>query len=417
MKNVMILGLVLLVGCGGAGGGGSKSHSEKDLGSLGPDLPIPAQTQVQTVSEQASLQVEVKRVVELLPEMQNLKAFGENVNNFDLVFTALSGHFKDSKIKCVKTNSAKNDQAMGSFDKYGQQGHFELSLKNVDPVEVKVECEILSNGLKVDSLELKLTKSIFINQPESMSSAGLTGSAPLDLIVIGQSGVLSTQGLPATITANEIISQNGIIATVSADKVITMDKDTDAPSNKDINIVAGKISGTLSFELRGHNGGEVTKVPEDMLSFPPTTPDYNGREGNKKLCNGKTGPQGYKGRPGFNGTRGGDTGALYLRVENVSDSKISINYFPGKGSAGGVGSKGGPGGNGGQAAGYSFTQLEGFRTIIMRKECSPGAMGPRGVDGDRGQPGNSGEIKESSIIFGSNPSMQIYKNWSSQGEN
>lgn len=185
-------------------------------------------------------------------------------------------------------------------------------------------------------------------------------------------------------------------------------------SGSKISITAKEAHGHLRVALlgvngqNGRNGDELDQAKGFVRGIDPNLNGANGEDGIvlkdqlpcpsrrmdipcekvKLICqkaptNGAPGKTGLAGTTGEDGMRGGDSGSLFVHVEDSSNLTIEVGQragMPGHGGNGGTGSLGGLGGKPGKNPGYPCTAAQ------------DGPEGPRGPKGNEGKTGADGKI-------------------------
>lgn len=228
---------------------------------------------------------------------------------------------------------------------------------------------------------------------------------------------------------NALLKTNGYLVSIEANKIfagpkskiVTFDtSDTWAQESQKsggaISIRAKQASGYLLIELQGakgkngRSGAELERIrglsaarngfdgdPGEWDGDEDCTEDrYSGQQRcgiinircSRHPTNGEDGENGANGLNGEAGAAGGDTGSLFVQIEDHQHFTLNISLKPGMGGIGGLGAPGKIGGKGGAAG-----------TLDQQKVCKPaqkgkdGQPGKAGRDGETGSTGNLGTIE------------------------
>ncbi len=398
------LGLVfcLLVGCGGKSGGGSDSGSTTNPVGQNSSTPNSENTPTPRESnEEQTLSVQVKRMVEFSEDFTNYESFIQNINSYIVTFTATSGHFYGSEVRCSRFDFDPNQtKIVRSFDTSGLKAVVPLSLDENDLQNVTFRC-LISDGIhEIKTKPIDLKKSIVVKGTQNIVSIGVAGITKLETLVLDTDSVLTTDGKNFNLKVKQMISRKGKIVTFPADKKYIFPADQKGTSAGYINLDIESLKGVLSFELRGLEGGTPSTVPNKQ----PQRPADRALDGDGSYCNGRDGYTGYQGLQGLPGFNGGDSGFLRLTILEETSASLNVAYFPGIGGKGGNGGEGGEGSPGGHGV-----ELRIGGPSIMGSNGRPGHKGSVGNDGARGLSGNN---LESSITIGNQPEITINKSWS-----
>ena len=158
-----------------------------------------------------------------------------------------------------------------------------------------------------------------------------------------------------------------------------------------IKIVSKKAKGHLKILLSGENGGQGIQ-PKNRPPSPPRAP--SGKFADTVTCSlerkAQNGQPGSRGLSGNDGLSGGDTGSLYVEVNQGDLFHLETEYQPGLGGSGSLGGPGALGGQPGQRA-RRFRSLS--RDACQEKTIvSPGATGSPGPSGKKGRSGQKQPI-------------------------
>lgn len=238
----------------------------------------------------------------------------------------------------------------------------------------------------------------------------------IETLLIEKGGSLSFESSDVTLKVKELVSLNGTINTFPSYRVNTTSINNPGLSGGTLNLEVNKGIGLIKFELRGLNGGEQKRIPPQNPNIPKTPAYSNGscsiNPSNEALCYGKKGPIGNPGLKGHQGLRGGDTGSLNFKVTERNDLIVHVDYFPGKGSAGGIGGAGSNGGKGGKGSLVTYRE---HQMTPYRRKFDDGPIGENGSPGESGIVGTQGKNLPSIINYESGNDIIIKDNWSSRG--
>lgn len=206
--------------------------------------------------------------------------------------------------------------------------------------------------------------------------------------------LIETAGFNFTAIADEIFFDEGakIINFENPPKVVPA---KDGLVGGSIFIFARRASGKLNLALSGGDGGK------GMTAFPYFPQAANGKDGVAGLCSGsgfssqfctqpaidaEPSPSGHKGKQGFPGNKGGNSGSLTIEITEQSEVEFVHTEKPGSGGEGG---EGGMGQLKGQP-GKGIPRLESCLCDSAKdgedtgKNGEHGDVGPHGPDGDVG---------------------------------
>jgi len=352
------------------------------------------------------LKITKKRKTELKKDFSNFSIFKEDINSYKVNFEAISGHYTNAIVECAKGHFDREKELfLASFDESGFKASVELSISDKDPLDVEFECKVMDQDLELDDAKIHLRKSFVVSGIKNPYSLGV-GFGPIETLVFEEGAMLLTEGVYLNIEAKEIISRGGEIVTFTEESTLKALDDQHGASGGIINIVTETSVGKLSVQLRGKNAGKQTRVPEVMKEIPGRDLALDGTcKGDKQdysdkdqRCFGKRGHQGFKGNKGFNGLNGGSSGAFFYKAKKLDDLKIKVDFFPGKGSAGGIGGEGGQGGPGGVGSTLyvDIDRRTGGCPVCDHKSSSRNRKYkyPDGAQGAKGDLGDSGDVGE-----------------------
>lgn len=235
----------------------------------------------------------------------------------------------------------------------------------------------------------------------------------LGRLYLENNSVLKTNGFRVSIEAERISAgANSKIINFHPHEVWS---DTRSHSGGSISIRSKEASGFLIINLQGAKGrnGRSGSELESINNFSPRMNDgYDGDDADYdydyqcderyerpscgfvyKKCrvpptNGEDGENGPAGYAGENGFPGGDTGNLFMQIEDHSNFTLRLSLKVGSPGIGGLGAQGHPGSKGGKAG-----------ALDPEKVCKPanngkdGIKGPQGRNGDMGAAGKVGTIE------------------------
>lgn len=398
--SFLLLSAFLAVACGKSGSGGSDKSQYTSTDS--------------NEEIQGEFKVSKQRKTELLEDFSNFSDFIYDINSYQVRIEGTNKGLAEAKVECEKVIfDGLREKVTSRFDDKFLVSYFYLQIHESDPMEVEYNCEIKRKEQLVDSVSIKLKKSIVVTGERDIFSLGIAGKEiDIQTLVLNVNSELSTDGHDVNLNTSEIISYNGKIVTFSKEKANSPDVQSYGRSGGEIKIKTKKAQGKLTVELRGQNGAEQTKRPPVVSYVPPTDPHLNGKcnysNMNKESCSGKRGHPGQNGQDGFDGFNGGATGTLDFVSEEKTRLKLVVTFHPGKRTAGTPGAKGGKGGPGGKG-----------KTVVDNTDNRPGGCircgdksflgdryvfpdGPEGFpgkDGKDGINGADGEIQNSFVSF------------------
>ena len=389
-KTSLLIGLlaVIFISCD------SKDETNEIVFNSNP-VSEPSIDRSSTSNPSGTLATIVKRKIQLAKDFSNLEEFKSNINRYDIEFSAVAGHFAETFVECKKEGfDSSRDSVSSVFDVKGLSAKVELELAEDGASEVTYECLVTDGEAIYDRASVRLKKSFVISGKKNFFEH--VGSSNIETLLFEEGSELSTNGSIVEINVNELISDNGKLVTFSEDRLNSTRDNATGKSGGHIMLKANSAVGYLDIELRGQNGGKVTKVPPPITDAPKQDPKTNGCHtiNDSRNCSGKQGAQGFRGTTGRQGSRGGDSGAIELTVNDSSLFSFSIKYLPGLGSEGGIGGQGGPGAPGGIGGENRYQEHQ----MTPYKVSYPnGPQGPQGPQGDKGLDGNPGANEESQI--------------------
>ncbi|WP_413584780.1 hypothetical protein [Bdellovibrio sp. HCB274] len=226
----------------------------------------------------------------------------------------------------------------------------------------------------------------------------------LGRLYLNDESTLQTNGFLLSIEANKIFARpKSRIINYNAGEILTKDSQKSGGS---ITLRAKHASGFLSINLNGLNGknGHSSVDQDFRTSIWPAADGDDGQPGEsdgdgdcsddgngggrcgvinirclKQPTNGENGEKGEDGATGGNGMSGGDTGNLFVQIEEHESFALKVALKPGKGGKGGEGGQGKPGGKGGAPG-----------AMDRYKVCKPAVKGQDGDHGGPGKPGSDG---------------------------
>lgn len=125
-------------------------------------------------------------------------------------------------------------------------------------------------------------------------------------LVLLQGAELSYGTFPLPETIETLVSDGGKVSTFTEQKATSGESGHSGFSGGKIKLEASEAYGSVTFHLRGIDGGDMSK--------------FDG--------------QGELGRDGYPGRNGGDSGSVEFTVRHETDLAVAFVYAPGKGSAG-----------------------------------------------------------------------------------
>lgn len=337
-----------------------------------------------------TLKTEVSRKTSLLKDLSNIEEFKENINSYEVKFEAISGQFIGTFAECRRNGFDGNRETFsGSFDAEGKAAVVEITMAESDSTVTDYECNISDGEMVFFGNPIRLKKSFIVSGEKNYFE--FIGSSDIETLLIEEDSKLNTNGSIVELRVNELISLNGKIVTFSEDKLNSTRENYPGASGGQITLNANSAMGNLDIELRGLNGGKVTKVPAKIAQVPPRDPTTNGCNliNSAADCSGKQGPQGYRGTDGYQGSVGGNSGLIKLSIKNSNKFTFSIKYLPGQGSEGGVGGEGGQGGPGGLGGEVVFREHQMSPSRTRFPDGIQGIQGPQGTTGARGNDGRN----------------------------
>lgn len=423
--------LLSLAACNSGNGGSSSSSQTETIDNSKKDEVTSDSDKPANTVETDRLVIVPKRKVELEEDFSNFEEFRDNVNRYEVVFEVKSGDFSNATLECRKLNYDRTDsKVLGRFKDNASEATLDITVLENDPNIVEYKCSATDNELLLDSATIKIPKSYVIRGQKTLQAA--INATEISTLVLDKGAELSTDGDDIKLTVAELISNEGKIVTHASDAVNKTYENRPGASGGSIDLTINKGIGEVTFEMRGLNGGAVTRVPEKNPAITQFNPRNNGTcnpssqyKKNDTRCMGKPGDKGARGLQGFQGTSGGNTGVLKLKTIAEQDLNISIHHFPGKGSVGGNGGKGGAGGPGGKGNFIRYfvpsphdicrsttCALQSIQGAWATHQFQDGPIGPEGDIGPMGLQGEDGAITESTVTFQDEKmSFTVDQNW------
>lgn len=200
-----------------------------------------------------------------------------------------------------------------------------------------------------------------------------------DRLTITDRGVLYTLGNNVRFHVHDFKANSGAIATFPEGQ--TAANDQEGRSGGYILLDVDQAEGFLNIFMRGERGGKGSD------GAPPDASLKGHRGENADSCaapNPKVkGENGNKGHNGLSGGKGGDSGALEVKIKNDTDFTYNPQLIPGLGGAFGRGGDGGEGGDDGLYLGPNCF----FSNQDVNGNRYHGKKGDSGIDGHPGSPG------------------------------
>ena len=421
-KNAAMISLLLtLVACGGGkGGGSSKPVAKADPVKTETPKPTPSSSEDEpNVQTTASFKVKRTRAVKLKENFSNFDEFKAKMNEHKISFEAISGDYKNSTVECRKNSlSDIYDIPSAKFDSEGQLAVVEVSLSKEDPISVDYDCRVLYQGVKLDSVSINIKKSFLVSGTQNLLTLGMAKDSEIEGLIFDKDAALVTNGADIKIKVNDVISNGGSIQTFSPDflKTYAPAFDRIGISGGTINLDTNTVTGTLNVVLQGLAAGKNTNNAAAQTYVPGADPALNGQrrgecERGKTSGNGRKGHPGAAGNNGSVGYKGGDSGVLNFKSQQLEGFKLNLVFVPGAGGEGSLGSAGGAGGPGGIGIAYSVPF--GPREAERQVRCANGPQGDQGPMGIKGPNGQVGDNLTSTIQIGEEI-MKIQSSWSNQ---
>lgn len=282
---------------------------------------------------------------------------------------------------------------------------------------------LLKSQEKTSQIQVTVPKDLVVASSEPTADQPEMSFRTSGRLFLSRETLLMNFDKPLNLEADEIISDGARIQNFYADSHAALGMP--GRTGGRVKIKARKMSGRLWIGLRGENGGEGLQG-EAWKTAAYTGLSYTGgtsEMGCRFYIRGGRGGDGKPGHIGQPGKPGGDSGSLYLDVNDVASLDLQIEKTPGHGGIGGKGGPGQPGGPGGastsnynpttvpgtgpqaeaedgaETLGRQFNRLAKTGTanmiaytpppVIPALPCTNDAKGP---DGSTGQPGDQGPL-------------------------
>jgi hypothetical protein len=204
---------------------------------------------------------------------------------------------------------------------------------------------------------------------------------------------IETRKFNLSVFADEIYFEEGA-KIINFIEIPAAETQKDGVNGGDVKILARVALGKIEIELNGGDGGKGIKA------FPFLPPASDGKNGFAGICrrdalvpscivqptNGENSPSGRKGKTGFPGQKGGNSGRVIFEIAEQSEVEVIHTDTPGKGGEGGEGGIGQMKGRPGKAAPRDESCLcpQGNDGEDTGKNGETGDQGPEGNKGDTG---------------------------------
>lgn len=213
-------------------------------------------------------------------------------------------------------------------------------------------------------------------------------------IYFKKSAQIETGPFNFSVSGDEIFFEEGI-KIFNFQNPPTPVKQKDGVSGGGINISSRLAHGRIEIALSGGEGGQ------GLEAFPWVIPHPPGKDGVAGICrhdtlvpacitqpiDGEDSPNGNRGKPGFQGLPGGNSGNLTIEILEESDVEVIHTETPGAGGEGGAGGIGQMKGRPGKAAPRDEHCMcpQGKDGEDTGKNGEQGSPGPKGPDGEIGK--------------------------------
>lgn len=335
-QNLMSLTLAsaLLSSCGGGGGKSSTVNSP----TIEP-VETPTQEEVPEVRVSPSLSHTIKRRTELSLDLSNLETYKRDINTFTIYARSNTRSFPEGELVCSKfLFDGRMNLFSARFDDRGEFATLNLEILDTDPLKLNFGCYVKYQGGSSNSFSIQLKKSFIVTGETNLNALGVGKNAEIETLLLEENSKLATEGQTVQLSINEIISLGAVISTFSEETLKEILKDVEGDSGGEIDLKVNQAIGTLTFDMRGKNGGIQTLI-RPQKEAPKADPALNGTcrkgpvNGREQGCFGKNGRDGYDSEPGYPGYRGGNTGKLKLTIQDARLLNFKTEFNPGRGSS------------------------------------------------------------------------------------
>ncbi len=240
---------------------------------------------------------------------------------------------------------------------------------------------------------------VFDKPVEVPTGTGALKIGPYARLYFSSEAVLYNYDRDIIIIADELISDGAIIRNfVEGQKAAV---GNGGRSGGQIKIFAKSARGQLKVFLSGENGGDgypgadIGEEGRGATGARGADAVYRKEQRNEftyDICeveptNGGQGGQGAAGPQGSGGYLGGNSGALYVEIQDSTDFILTPIRYVGEGGYGGRGGYGGPGGLGGEPGIDKFANFN--YAVLIKCQHIP-QIGPQGLQGNQGPQGPRG---------------------------
>ncbi len=407
---IRLLQISLLMGLAVACGGETEGQSPE---SVSEKEPINLRSGEERVDiGPLSLMASSERLVEILPDLQNIDEFRSNINNHVLKFKVHNKNFRWLDISCRK-DGLINEPLLVVLTPRQSEVSIPVSFDRFDKSLMTYHCRFANEGVAGEEKSFTFLRSHIVSGHQTLESFGEI--VAFDSLLIDQDAVWRAGSGFRRLKVNQLVSFNGKIVTFTDDEASETPDGMSGASGAIIVVNADRAVGNLMVELRGKDGGRQMNIPAKNPTIFPRDPNTDGmckfvESINEKGCEGRSGKKGVPGFTGFPGLNGGDTGSFKLKVSTFSFMDMKVLYFPGNGGPGGEGgegSVGAPGGIGSTAIieppdrpgiGCLRCSMMASLEVSSRRLTFPdGPQGPKGDNGGKGAQGESGTSLESQV--------------------
>jgi hypothetical protein len=246
---------------------------------------------------------------------------------------------------------------------------------------------------------------------EIVGSQNLSSVQEINRLFLRAGSFLGAEGKSISINVNHLISEGGTIRTFLSP---SPEKGHHGVLGGTIQVIAHSGIGILNVQSNGQDGtqgldgtpgrtgtngspgeaGISEVVPPPFINIAPEPASVRCLRAPTSGGNGQNGAPGVDATSGGNG---GDSGKLYVQIEDARSLKVIPLVRPGIGAPGGHGGPGGAPGAGGPAGALD--------ALGICPKAEPGKPGQQGLPGKDGIPGNPGKaqaycLRLSGVTFG-----------------
>jgi hypothetical protein len=243
----------------------------------------------------------------------------------------------------------------------------------------------------LDSRKIEVPTDYIFSSTEVLTKDSVTKA---NRIYFKKTAVIETSKFNFTIEADEIFFEDGahIINFTTPPRV---ESQKDGVSGGNVTVLARIAHGQIQIDLSGGDGAN------GIQGFPWWIPHDDGKNGVAGTCSqagmappmcqvqpidGANSPDGNRGKTGFQGHKGGNSGSLIVEIADQSEVEITHSEHVGIGGEGGEGGIGQMKGRPGKAAPRDESCLcpQGKDGEDTGRNGDQGLQGPRGLDGNIG---------------------------------